>query len=96
MLNRLKHDTLSNMILSKNMKVCVSQERCVCLSLQYLKSSAKIVVTLRVSEIEKLRAGEVEGGREEKERGNKRDRTESTPGAKKHWKQGQGEGKEKN
>lgn len=50
MLNRLKHDTLS-----KNRKVCVSQERCARLSLQYLKSSAKIVVTLRVGETEKLR-----------------------------------------
>lgn len=86
---------LSNMILSKNGKVCVSQERCVRLSLQYLKSSVKIV-TFRVSETEKLRAGEVEGGREERERGNNSDRTESTPGAKKHWKQGQWEGKERN
>lgn len=96
MLNRLKHDTLSNMILSKNRKVCVSQERCVRLSLQYLKSSVKIVVTLRVGETEKLRAGEVEGGREERERGNNSNRAESAPRAKKPWKQGQWEGKERN
>lgn len=82
------------MILSKNRKVCVSQQRCAYLSLQYLKSSAKIV-TLKVGETDKLRAGEVEGGREERERGNNSDRTESTPRAKKHWKQGQWGGKEK-
>lgn len=93
MLNRLKHDTLSNMILSKHRKVCVSQERCARLSLQYLKSSAKMVVTLRVGE----RDRETEGGRgEERERGNNSNRAESAPRAKKHWKQGQWEGKERN
>lgn len=42
--------------------MCESGKVCTLL-LQYLKSSAKIVVTLGVGETEKLRAGEVEGGR---------------------------------